>query len=333
MKSFAELKTIVQDLHGINGKRVYSELFIIAIVAWGTYFSLFLDISLGFKIALFFISAISFYRGLSFIHEVSHFDRILPKFRLTYNTLFGIPYRVPAYSLTTHNYHHGIKTFGTENDPEYEKWTERKKVFLLRPFFLSFLYPMVLTVRFALIPLLYPVMSESLQKKIHQKISSFVMNLIYLRPYSKDDFDQMKSQDIACALYFLVFAAVSTYLGVFKMAYGIWYAQITFISLMNTYRALVAHRYQIHRASPNASARDMQVDDSVTIEGSIFTEIWAPIGLRYHSTHHMFPSIPYYNLGKAHRRIKAAISPDHPYSKTIEPNFFTAFYKLAASCR
>lgn len=95
----------------------------------------------------------------------------------------------------------------------------------------------------------------------------------------------------------------------------------------------MAHRYQIHRSPPGITPRDMQVDDSVTIEGSFLTEIWAPIGLRYHSTHHMFPSIPYYNLGKAHRRLKAAVCADHPYSKTIEPNFFSAFSKLAASCR
>ena len=283
MKSYAELKTIVQDLHGIDGKRVYTELVLIAIIAWGAYFSLFLELPLTFKIALFFISAIFFYRGLSFIHEVSHFDRILPRFRLTYNTLFGVPYRVPAYCLTTHNFHHGIKTFGSIADPEYEKWTERKKVFLLRPI-------------------------------------------------SEDDFSQMKTQDIACAIYFVSFCAITTYLGVFKLAFGIWYAQIVFISLMNTYRALVAHRYQIHNASKETAARDLQVNDSVTIEGSFLTEIWAPIGLRYHSTHHMFPMIPYYNLSRAHKRIKAAITPDHPYSKTIEPNFVAAFSKLVASC-
>ncbi len=333
MKSFAELKTIVQDLHGIYGKRVYTELVLIAIIAWGAYFSLFLELPLTFKIALFFISAIFFYRGLSFIHEVSHFDRILPRFRLTYNTLFGVPYRVPAYCLTTHNFHHGIKTFGSIADPEYEKWTERKKIFLLRPFILSFLYPMVLTIRFGITPLLYPLMSESAQKSIYQKISSFVMNLKYLRPFSKDDFSQMKAQDIACAIYFVSFCIVTTYLGVFKLAFGIWYAQIVFISLMNTYRALVAHRYQIHNADAQTSARDLQVNDSVTIEGSFLTEIWAPIGLRYHSTHHMFPMIPYYNLSRAHKRIKAAITPDHPYSKTIEPNFIAAFSKLVVSCR
>jgi hypothetical protein len=41
MKTFAELKNLVQDLHGINGKRVYSELLIIATIAWSSYIALF----------------------------------------------------------------------------------------------------------------------------------------------------------------------------------------------------------------------------------------------------------------------------------------------------
>ncbi len=34
-----------------------------------------------------------------------------------------------------------------------------------------------------------------------------------------------------------------------------------------------------------------------------FTELWGPVGTRYHATHHLFPSIPYHNLGKAHRAL------------------------------
>jgi fatty acid desaturase len=333
MKSFAELRNLVQDLHGINGKRVYSELIIIAIIAWSSYFALFLDLSIATKVALFLLSSIALYRGLSFNHEVSHFERILPKFELTYNILFGFPSRVPAYSLKTHNYHHGIKTFGTAGDPEYENWTEKEAYYLLRPLVLSLLYPVILTLRFAIIPFFYPALSSKNKKNIHEKISSFVMNAKFKRPFSNEDYKDMITQDLTCLAYFVAFTAITSYFGVFKMAFGIWYLQIVFISLMNTHRALVAHRYQIHRANPAQTARDMQVNDSVTIEGSLLTEIWAPIGLRYHSTHHMFPSIPYYNLGKAHRRIKAAIDADHPYSKTIEPNFFVAYSKLVASCR
>lgn len=328
-----DLRKLVEDLHGIDSKRVYCELFITAVVAWSCYFALFLDFVSSIKIILYLISSIAFYRGLSFIHEVAHFDNTVPHFRLVYNTLFGVPCRVPSYSLRTHKYHHGIKTFATLEDPEYERWTQRKAYFLLRPFILSFFYPLFLTIRFTILPLFYPLMSLELKKNIYQKMSSFVMNLKYKRPFSPDEYSQMQAQDTACALYFIIFVILTTYFGVFKYAYGIWYAQIMFISLMNTYRALVAHRYQAHQADPSTTPRDLQINDSVTIEGSFLTEIWAPIGLRYHSTHHMFPSIPYYNLAHAHKRLKAAVDIDHPYSKTIDPSFIVAFTKLVASCK
>ena len=42
--------------------------------------------------------------------------------------------------------------------------------------------------------------------------------------------------------------------------------------------------------------------DSINVPGNLFiTALWAPVGLRYHATHHLFPQMPYHNLGKAHR--------------------------------
>jgi fatty acid desaturase len=31
--------------------------------------------------------------------------------------------------------------------------------------------------------------------------------------------------------------------------------------------------------------------------------LWAPLGLRYHATHHLFPTMPYHSLGAAYRRL------------------------------
>jgi len=46
-----------------------------------------------------------------------------------------------------------------------------------------------------------------------------------------------------------------------------------------------------------------------------------PVGLRYHSVHHMFPRLPYHALGEAHRRLAAALPADHLYHKTLVPHF------------
>ena len=52
-----------------------------------------------------------------------------------------------------------------------------------------------------------------------------------------------------------------------------------------------------------------------------FRLLIAPVGLRYHALHHWIPSLPYHNLGRAHRLLIGALAPDAPYGKTIEPGF------------
>lgn len=46
-------------------------------------------------------------------------------------------------------------------------------------------------------------------------------------------------------------------------------------------------------------------------------ELWGPVGTRYHALHHLFPSIPYHNLGAAHRRLVEGLPADSPYHRTI----------------
>ena len=47
----------------------------------------------------------------------------------------------------------------------------------------------------------------------------------------------------------------------------------------------------------------------------------APVGLRYHALHHWIPSLPYHNLGRAHRLLVATLRSDAPYRATIERGF------------
>jgi len=54
----------------------------------------------------------------------------------------------------------------------------------------------------------------------------------------------------------------------------------------------------------------------------------APVGLRYHALHHWIPSLPYHNLGRAHRLLVSVLSPDAPYGATIEHGFTPALRDL-----
>ena len=69
--------------------------------------------------------------------------------------------------------------------------------------------------------------------------------------------------------------------------------------------------------------------DSVNIPGNgLITPLWAPVGLRYHATHHLFPSLPYHALGKAHRRLAGNLSDSALYLQTSRNSLWDALRRL-----
>ncbi len=63
------------------------------------------------------------------------------------------------------------------------------------------------------------------------------------------------------------------------------------------------------------------------------TELWGPIGTRYHALHHLFPSIPYHNLGIAHRRLAAGLPADSLYHETTRVSLIAAIAELIERSR
>ena len=43
------------------------------------------------------------------------------------------------------------------------------------------------------------------------------------------------------------------------------------------------------------------------------SELWAPVGLRYHALQHLLPGIPYHALPLAHRRLASEMGVDSAY--------------------
>ncbi len=52
------------------------------------------------------------------------------------------------------------------------------------------------------------------------------------------------------------------------------------------------------------------------------------MGTRYHGLHHLFPSIPYHNLGIAHRRLRAGLPADSIYHECERVSLFGAIAEL-----
>jgi fatty acid desaturase len=104
------------------------------------------------------------------------------------------------------------------------------------------------------------------------------------------------------------------------------YFLFLFSSGLNYARTLGAHRYL---SRGGAATYLEQLLDSYTIPGNpLLTEIWAPLGMRYHALHHLVPSMPYHNMGKAHRRLIRDLPKDSPYRETIRGNLRSAVLEV-----
>jgi fatty acid desaturase len=72
-----------------------------------------------------------------------------------------------------------------------------------------------------------------------------------------------------------------------------------------------------------------QMLDSVTVaERPWISELWGPIGTRFHSLHHLFPSLPYHNMPEAHSRLMKHLPAESPYRQTVESSLTAALLDL-----
>ena len=69
--------------------------------------------------------------------------------------------------------------------------------------------------------------------------------------------------------------------------------------------------------------------------GIAWRSLWAPVGLRFHALHHWIPSLPYHNLGRAHRLLLTTLATDAPYVETQHPAIAPLVVDLGGgvSCR
>lgn len=279
--------------------------------------------------------ALAHYRALSFIHEVAHNKEKIPHIQKIYNFLVGFWYGTPAYTHFPHNDHHSSTTFGSIHDPEYVEWSQKSPLSILRPFIFCLAAPLVITVRFCLLPLASFLFTENFKKNLFQKFSTFAMQANYERDLKLNEYQMSQKEDLWSSVFFIVRLAVSVTILPYFLVYQL--LMLGLMSFLNSYRAMVAHRYQVsrHRTEndTNIDSYREQALDSITVEGGLLTEFWAPVGLRYHSLHHLFPTLPYYALGKAHRKLKKSLGPNHFYHQTVEPSFSIALIKLYNSCQ
>lgn len=270
---------------------------------------------------LYFVaSCLLFYRASMFIHEVVHQrnNHSMWAFRVVWNLLCGIPFLIPSFVYLTHIDHHRRKHFGTREDGEYMP-LERSPTWQIFAFVAgSAIIPLLVVVRFLVFtPLAWLV--PPFRVIVHRHASSMVMDPRYLRPSPTPPMMRIIGiQELSCFLWCLAIAVVPpVFLGRWPIPFLI-HAYLTSVCIfaLNAVRTLGTHRW--HNDGREMSL-DEQIMDSVNYPGhAMFSELWGPVGTRFHALHHLFPSLPYHALPEAHRRLEAMLPKHSPYHQARE---------------
>ncbi len=304
-------RELVRDLHVVRRDVYWKDLLLTAVVSWTAFgFTVYLKpFSAGMIISA-LIAVFGLYRALCFIHEISHHtSRSLPGFEGAWNALVGFPLLIPSSVYTgVHQSHHSLSTYGTIADPEYLPFARNHimtVVFALQ----SFLIPVILVIRFLVftpLAFLYPPFFRWLV--IH--LSSLTMNVAYRRQLTPELMSKVRRQNawILCLWSALAILAYAGYVP--WRFFPIWLGISSIVSFINTLRTLGAHDYE---SEGNPLDREGQLADSIDTPGAVWTELWAPVGLRFHALHHYFPGVPYHALPEAWRRLSASLPASATY--------------------
>jgi len=259
------------------------------------------------------IAVLAFYRALFFIHEIIHVrkDR-LKAFRWVWNALCGSMFLIPDFTYLIHTCHHSVATFGTKDDPEYVPIAHQKPLQLLAPFLVFPFVPLFMMTRFLVAAPLSWVIGGPFRRWLLAYASSLKMNPQFeWRNITAEDRRLAVLQESGCILWWSIFLAVVLSVREPRIVVQ-WYLIVYCILNLNHIRAMVAHKY-INKTGGRLSYEG-QLLDSITISGlSPVASILAPVGLRYHSLHHLFPTLPYHALSEAHNRLTQVLPPDHIY--------------------
>jgi fatty acid desaturase len=298
---------LVRDLLDPNPVVFWLDLTITGLIAWSALATaLFAQPWSAPMLAAAALAALAFYRALSFIHEIVHLrPGCLPGFARTWNLAVGLPFLFPLFLYDgVHRDHHAAAIYGSSCDPEYLPLAGNRAGILLL-LLGSAALPLLLVLRF--LPLSAAALaSPSLQRWLERHASALAMNPRYVRTVDA----AMRRRIVRSELAILGLWSGALGLAAAGLlpwrAFALWYAIAASILLLNNLRALGAHAY---RSDGSAMSREAQIADSIDTPGGWWSELWAPLGLRFHSLHHLFPTIPYHNLARAHRRLMASAAP------------------------
>lgn len=336
--SITHAKSLVKDLSVPNPK-IYWADFLASILVGHVCFSLCLNAPKLFSLSqvelwtargiLFAITAVFYMRSAMFIHELVHLRAgTFRGFRIAWNLLCGIPFMTPSFLYYPHIDHHRRKSYGTDHDGEYLDLSHRHPANLLLFVGAALVVPVAAFARFLIMaPISWFI--PSFQQWLERHASSMVIDLFYLRgDFGPEACRVMRIQEALCFLCcvgMVLRAPIASGTLIDGFLIQGYLISVTLI-VINNVRTLGAHRWMGHGQEMSFEA---QLLDSVNYPYRAWiTELWGPIGTRYHALHHLFPSIPYHNLGIAHRRLAAGLPADSLYHDTTRVSLIGAIIEL-----
>ncbi len=333
--SIGEARGIVRDLFEPNPQLYWIDFLASMVIGAAAFVAIRrLNLSWPLMAVAFVVSVLAFYRATLFTHELTHLRQgRFRGFRLAWNLLCGIPFLMPSFMYHTHVAHHMRRHFGTHNDGEYLPWGAQPIWHLFMYLGQCLVMPLIAVVRFGLLtPLCW--LSPKVREIVQRRFSSLVVDPYYVRPLpTRNDRWIWRVQEGACFALVWGNAAAMVFNLVPRPVELLIQGYLTAATsmLINQVRTLGAHRY----TNPGGEMTFVQqMLDSVNYPGgSWLRALWAPVGLRYHALHHLFPSMPYHRLGEAHRRLMEQLPADHPYRLTNCPSLWLALTELWASAR
>ena len=323
----AEAKKIVEDLFEPSGFIYWVDFLFNTFLGWGA-FTVAVQAPLYSLPQIFsmLVAIFCLYRAVIFIHELTHLKKdSFPLFRFVWNLLCGFPFMVPSFTyMGVHIDHHKQKMYGTKEDGEYLPFVLLGRFRIILFFITMLAVPLVFLIRFLLTPLSYLV--PPLRKLLWEYLSSLSIDPDWKRPEPQErDGKYWRLQEWMTFLYAAAFVFL-LWKGILPLkVFILWYILATAILLTNGLRTIAAtHCYR--NPSEHILEFSEQLLDSVTVPGNpVTTGLWAPVGLRYHSVHHLFPGMPYHHLGEAHRRLMKELPADSVYHLTLRKSLWDGF--------
>lgn len=330
--SIPAARAIVHDLCRIRPAIYWADLLLTLTIGYSCA-AIYMHAPLGSarQLAALVVAGFALFRAGSFIHEITHLRHgQMLGFQIFWNLLCGVPMLMPSFFYKNHIDHHKSNEYGTERDGEYLPLGALPMHHILLFLAQAPLLPVYIFLRFLLSPLTF--VHPRVRQWTLEHASSFVINYRHRLSVPKRAPRRLWALlETACFLRCVVLLALLA-VGVRSGTYVLeMYVLAVFVLSLNYNRNLVAHHY---RNTGREMTHAEQLADSVNITGHWFwAELFFPLGLRYHALHHLFPMLPYHNLGAAHRRLMEQLPANSAYRQTVYPSYWAALRVLLDDAR